>query len=279
MPVVSSSDPLIFLLLHGFFIFIGVWHGYHIVRREYRGHPSVQIQLVDLCVIVLIAAAVGSRLPYLVYNAQSLLTEPLEVFRIWYGGVDFFGGFWMAFLCGMAYVRRQQWSLWHTADVFAPAVAMGIFWGKLGYIGLGYARGHELYRIYMLSPARFDWLNIYVVQGILAVLNLMIYFVLIAVRRKRKSAGQVFWVYVLMSSGCITLVHGIWKLGYLSWVEVISLPKLVIGCSLVVISAIALMVLNYREYNRRFHRWEDIPPAAGAAKSFGRNDGHSIQTK
>ena len=280
MPDVTLSDPSIYLLMHGVLIFVGVWHGIHLVRQEALRRQSDPAQFMDLCVVVLIAAAVGSRLPYVVHNARSLIADPLEMVRIWHGGIEYYGGLIMAFICGLIFVRRKKLPVWQTADIFAPAAAIGIFWGKLGYIGLGFARGHELYRIYLLSPARFDWLNVYAVQGLLAIVHLLIYFVLVAIRRKNKFAGQLFWVYVMLSSGSITLVNGLWKMGYLSWLEVISLPKSITGFGLVFTSAVVLMVFNNQETHQRRHRWkEDISPASGAAKCLDCDGGHSIQTK
>ena len=66
---------------------------------------------------------------------------------------------------------------------------------------------------------------------------------------------------------------------YLTWFEVISLPKSIVGCLLIFSSAVVLMVFNYRENNLRHPSWQDMPPAAGATKSFGCDGGHSIQTK
>ena len=279
MPAVWMSDRLIYLFLHGVFITIGTGYGLHLVRKEVRRCELRTSLFIDLCFVVLIAAAVGSRLPYLVLNIRLLLADPLDSVRIWHGGVEFYGGFLAAFICGVLFIRRKKMPVWPTADIFAPAVAMGVFWGKLGYLGLGYAQRQELYRMYLLSPARFEWLNPFVVQVLLAILNLLMYFILVAVRPKSSYAGRLFWLYLLMSSSSISIVVVMWNIGQINWSEIWMLPKLIVGCVLTFISATMLIVLKYRKNTAPDNPRADAASVSGIPESFECDGGLSVQIK
>jgi phosphatidylglycerol:prolipoprotein diacylglycerol transferase len=279
MPAIATSDYATYLILHGGFIALGVWHGVYLVRMEARRCQMNATHILDLCFVVLIAAAVGSRLPFLIVNFLVFFDDPLEMVRIWRGGVEFYGGFLVAFLSGAVFVRYKKMPLWQTADIFAPAVAMGVFWGKLGYLALGYAQGQQLQRMALLSPAKFEWLNLFAVQVLLAILNLVMYFVLAAVKSRNRFPGQLFGLYVLMCAGSITLTTVMWKIGILNWRQMVMQPKLIIGGMLILISAAMLIVFKNRKSRATDAGSKRIGPVSRVPEKLDTNDSHPLQTQ
>jgi prolipoprotein diacylglyceryltransferase len=56
----------------------------------------------------------------------------LGIIRIWEGGMMFFGGFIGGFLAGMIYLKKQKISVLQVADIAAPAIAIGVFFTRIG---------------------------------------------------------------------------------------------------------------------------------------------------
>ena len=73
----------------------GIVFGYYLLRREARqpGAPLDFAQLGSLLNYVLIGVIFGGRLGYvLFYNPIFFVSNPMEIFKVWQGGMAFHGG-------------------------------------------------------------------------------------------------------------------------------------------------------------------------------------------
>jgi phosphatidylglycerol:prolipoprotein diacylglycerol transferase len=131
---------------YGLFIAIGTIVAILFVGREAKKLGQDHEQIMDLCIYLLIAAIVGSRLFYIFSNPKLFLSDPLEIFRIWNGGLVFYGGFVIALVTAILYLKRKKLSLFLTADIMAPPLALGHFFGRLGclFAGCCYGKATDL---------------------------------------------------------------------------------------------------------------------------------------
>ncbi len=56
----------------------------------------------------------------------------LRVFKIWYGGYAYYGGFLLAVPVGLWFLRRRRQSMWHMADLAGFAIPLGLVLGRAG---------------------------------------------------------------------------------------------------------------------------------------------------
>lgn len=85
----------------------------------------------------MLGVILGGRLGYvLFYGFDSLLQNPLSVFRIWDGGMSFHGGL-LGVIAAMAWFGRKRGKhFFAVADFVAPVVPLGLAFGRLGnFIG------------------------------------------------------------------------------------------------------------------------------------------------
>jgi phosphatidylglycerol:prolipoprotein diacylglycerol transferase len=72
----------------------------------------------------------------LFYNFDSLLRDPVSLFRVWDGGMSFHGGLLGVILAMVWFAKRTDRSFWQVADFVAPLVPLGLAFGRLGnFIG------------------------------------------------------------------------------------------------------------------------------------------------
>jgi phosphatidylglycerol:prolipoprotein diacylglycerol transferase len=90
-----------------------------------------------------IFGAIGARLLYVITDFTYYFSYPLEVFQIWKGGIVYYGGFALGFLFIAAYVCIKKISFLKICDLFAPALALGHFFGRLGCFFAGCCYGKE----------------------------------------------------------------------------------------------------------------------------------------
>lgn len=87
----------------------------------------------DLLTWVMLGVIVGGRLGYvLFYDLPSYLHDPVEIFRIWNGGMSFHGGLLGVLAAFWWYARKSGRTFLAVSDFIAPLVPPGLFFGRMG---------------------------------------------------------------------------------------------------------------------------------------------------
>ena len=156
----------------------------------------------------LIAGTVlGARSLYIAtYWRESFADAPWwEMFMLRHGGLVFYGGLIGASLGLILYCRCRQVPLWKLADAFAPSIALGYVFGRLGCLmnGCCYGRACSLpWAIhYPIGHDTFrdggEPLPVHPTQLYDSLLNLALYGFLAWLYRRKKFDGQVFAAYLI----------------------------------------------------------------------------------
>ncbi|MBQ7456757.1 MAG: prolipoprotein diacylglyceryl transferase [Desulfovibrio sp.] len=120
---------------YGLMYLAGFLLGWYIGRlRAKRVCPDWHPQEVDdLLTFSMLAVVIGGRLGYvLFYDLPHYLHEPLDILRIWNGGMSFHGGL-LGVLCAFWYfAKTRKKSFLQVSDFVAPLVPQAIFFGRLG---------------------------------------------------------------------------------------------------------------------------------------------------
>ena len=91
------------------------------------------VQFDDLLTWGILGVLVGARLGYvLFYNPTYYLANPLDVFKVWEGGMSFHGGFLGVLITQGLAARRFGKGFFQTMDFMAPLVPAGIFSVRMG---------------------------------------------------------------------------------------------------------------------------------------------------
>ena len=86
----------------------------------------------SLLTFLIIGVIFGGRLGYvLFYNFGYYLQNPIDILRVWDGGMAFHGGFIGVVLAVLIYFWLNSIPLWSGADLIAIATPPGLFFGRL----------------------------------------------------------------------------------------------------------------------------------------------------
>jgi phosphatidylglycerol---prolipoprotein diacylglyceryl transferase len=100
----------------------------HIAAQGWRLEDSD-----ELLIYGLLGGIIGARLGYvLFYNPSFYFAHPLDIFKVWQGGLSFHGGLLGAAVVICLFARRYARSVLQVADFAAPLVPTGIAAGRLG---------------------------------------------------------------------------------------------------------------------------------------------------
>ena len=111
-------------------IFIGYWYLLKLLKQP--GAPMARRHADDLVFYAALGIILGGRLGYvLFYNLPYYLDRPLEILKLWDGGMSFHGGV-IGTSLGILYLswkEKLQWLRVH--DYVACCVPFGLFFGRI----------------------------------------------------------------------------------------------------------------------------------------------------
>lgn len=128
---------------YGFFIAIGFLAGIAVaVKEAKRIHYDQQVVL-DTAFYMILGAVVGSRLFYVLTHMSYYRQNPLDMLKVWEGGLTFYGGFILAVAACVWMAKKNSCGIWKTFDLFAPSLAIGVFFGRIGCFFAGCCYGRD----------------------------------------------------------------------------------------------------------------------------------------
>lgn len=113
-----------------------IWYAKRLVSTPslWADHtPTITSQQVDdLFIWIALGVILGGRLGYvLFYNPLYFLGNPLDIFKMWEGGMSFHGGFLGVVVALLIYGRRHGATLDRLLDLGAAATPVGLGLGRL----------------------------------------------------------------------------------------------------------------------------------------------------
>ncbi len=97
-----------------------------------------EAQIDDLIIWLTFGIIVGGRLGYILFytlpladGRAALAADPLMIFKVWQGGMSFHGGMIGVGVAIVGFAMRRRLPLLGLADVVAPAVPIGLFFGRI----------------------------------------------------------------------------------------------------------------------------------------------------
>lgn len=129
---------------YGLLFAAGFLVGFYLMRHIYRQEGRPEKDLDTLLWYLLIGTVVGARLGHcLFYEPQFYLSNPIEIFKVWEGGLASHGGTIGVFVALLLYTRKRpdQPFLW-LADRLAVPTALAAAFIRLGNLFNSEIYGH-----------------------------------------------------------------------------------------------------------------------------------------
>jgi phosphatidylglycerol---prolipoprotein diacylglyceryl transferase len=112
--------------------FLGAWLLARHRAKKSNGLWTTE-QVADIIFYSIVGVLLGGRLGYVVcYNLGSSLANPMDIFRIWDGGMSFHGGLLGVIIMLYIYGRKTGKNLFQIGDFIVPMVPIGLGAGRIG---------------------------------------------------------------------------------------------------------------------------------------------------
>ena len=138
LAVFTSPGPLLFelgpfsLRWYGLLIAIAVLLGLLLATRLGRLRGIEPSLIADLLPILVLAAVIGARSYYVLFEWRQYQLNWLDALAIWRGGIAIHGALIGGTIAVILYARWRQIPFWNLLDVLLPSVALGQAIGRWG---------------------------------------------------------------------------------------------------------------------------------------------------
>ena len=144
LPVLIQFGETLKLHTYGLMIFLGFIVGLNLAQRYARQIGEDDELIGDMGFWLLAWGLVGARVLFIMVNWSTYSSDPIKIFKIWEGGLVFYGGFIGAFGYFLWAVNRYKINPWLTGDILIPSLALGHAFGRLGCFAAGCCWGKPI---------------------------------------------------------------------------------------------------------------------------------------
>lgn len=192
---------------YGVMLAIGFMVGISLAVKEARRVGVDPEKILNLTFYILFSSIAGSRIFHCIVYYEQFIHDPLRLFKLWEGGLVFYGGFLAAILVGILYCRVNKISFWRVSDIMIPSVSLGLMFGRIGCFLAGCCFGKTCdagfpLAIKFTNPLGLGVKNVpvYPTQLISALNALIIFFILWGIRKKKTFDGMILGVFLVIYS-------------------------------------------------------------------------------
>lgn len=202
-PILFKIGPVT-VHTYGLLVAIGLLAGIWMATWQAKKRGLEPELIMDLGFYAIIGGILGARLFFVILNIDFFLVHPLEIIKIWNGGLVFFGGF----LCGLStilfYIWKKKLPASDIGDIAAICLPLGHAIGRLGCLAAGCCYGKYCDLPWAITFTNADTLarpigiSLHPTQLYAAFGNAVIFVIMLNLGRREKLAGRLFPIYLIL---------------------------------------------------------------------------------
>ena len=264
--MVHNFDPVLidlgiikihwYSLAYVFGILIGWWYGRLIITKKIHGsdHENYLKNFDDLISYIIIGVIVGGRLGYVIfYNLTFFLNQPIEIFKLWEGGMSFHGGLIGVILSTYIFSKVKKLNYKIYFDIICCAAPIGIFLGRIANFINSELYGTPTDKPWGVIFPEIDNLSRHPSQLYEAFLEGIVLFVLInfLFLKKNFNYGLISFLFLIFY-GIFRIVSEFYRepdkhIGYIF--DFISLGSL-LSIGMMIFAILFILKINFNEQNK-----------------------------
>ncbi len=201
-PILLKIGPLV---IHTYGVMVALGFLAAVILSSSRAHEYglERDRILDLSFWILLAALVGARALEIITNLAYYQMDWWKMFKIWEGGLSYFGGLAGGVAGGVVYCLKTKLPVWTTGDLLAPYLALGQAIGRIGcfFAGCCYGKACDYWfalkfeNTQSLAPTGIP---LYPTQIFEAVGDFVVFLLLLNISRRRQFPGQIFLLYFVL---------------------------------------------------------------------------------
>ena len=124
-----------------FGIMLAYWWLLKLIAKP--GAPMSRVHADDMILYATLGIILGGRIGYILFYQPSILQNPLDIFKLWEGGMSLHGGTLGTLFAIWLHTRRYKLSFLRVCDYIACCIPFGLFLVRIANFINGELWGHE----------------------------------------------------------------------------------------------------------------------------------------
>lgn len=242
-PVLFKIGPLR-IAAYGTMLAVAFAAGIWLARREARRQGVHPERVTDLGLVVLVCSVVVARLTYVLLQWKYFAAHAGEIVQVWTGGLSFHGGLLGGVLGAIVYAKVSKIGFWRLSEVCTPSLPLGYAITRVGCFLNGCCYG---------GPTSLPWgVTFHIAadrpeltapshpaQLYAAALNLVLFAVLMRLRRRSHQQGQLFAWY-LVGYSLARIIMEYFRRGVTATVLWAGVTQAQVASGLLIVAGVAL---------------------------------------
>lgn len=129
IPFLQKSIPI---YSYGFMLMVAFLVAISIARWRAKKENIDPNKISDLGIYVVCAGIFGARLFFVIQFFDSYKNDPLSIFKIYEGGLVYYGGFFAGIITAFAFIKKYKLPFLKILDIIVPSGALGLGIGRIG---------------------------------------------------------------------------------------------------------------------------------------------------
>ena len=224
---------------------IGIILGWFLAKKFFISDQEIKDKFDDYITYIIIGIIFGGRLGYvLIYDFDYFISNPIDILKIWQGGMSFHGGLLGVIFVSILYAKNNKQSPFSYLDIVAIVSPIGIFFGRVSNFINSELYGVETNLPWAVKFIKIDNLYRHPSQLYEAALEGIILFIILVYFKKKgflKFPGIISGIFLILYSLFRFIIEFVRvpdeQLGYLTlnltMGQIISLIFFVVGVYLI----------------------------------------------
>ena len=231
-------------------MFLGVLVGIIVAYIEIKRKKLDITKFENMAFYAILFGFIGARIYYVLFNLDYYLNAPIEIIKVWNGGLAIHGGIIGAVISIYVYCKKHKISFIEMLDICAPALIIGQIIGRWGNFFNSEAHGGIVTRSFLESLH----LPNFIINGMYingnyyhptffyeSILNLICFIILMILRKNKKiKVGVITGIYFIWYGVVRFFIESLrtdsLMLGTLRMAQAISIVLVIIGLILIIFS-------------------------------------------
>ena len=135
---INNFDPVAFQIIsfeirwYSLAYIMGIVIGWLLCKKKFIEDPKIYEKFDDYITYIIFGIIIGGRLGYVIfYNFNYYISNILDIFKIWEGGMSFHGGLLGVIIASMIFTKKQGQDSFLYMDLVSLVAPIGIFFGRV----------------------------------------------------------------------------------------------------------------------------------------------------
>ncbi len=111
---------------------VGILIGWYLSKKYFISKQEIKEKFDDYLTYLILSIIIGGRLGYVIfYNFNYYYNHPIDIFKIWQGGMSFHGGLLGIIFITIWFAKKNNHNPFNYLDIISIVAPIGIFFGRI----------------------------------------------------------------------------------------------------------------------------------------------------